>query len=128
MQFAPVALKDGAAVVHTYNPRDITNGVATLVESTGVPIADKRLSISQSRVAASGRTKVTMKLVVPIVQDVVVAGISKPTVVRTAYADLTFTFDSTSSVAERKDVRSLIDTALQSTMGIAVIDAIDTLY
>jgi hypothetical protein len=128
MQFNPVVLKDGAAANHTFAPRDITNGVATFVESTGVPIADKRLSVSQSRVAATGRTKVTMKLVVPIVQDAIVNGITRPTVVRTAYADLTFTVDATSSLADRKDLRTFLDTALTSTMGVAVVDGLETLY
>lgn len=126
--FASVVLKDGATANHTFAPRDITGGVATYVESTGIPIADKRLSVAQTRVAASGRTKVSVKLVLPVVQDVIVNGVSKPTVVRTGYADLVFTTDSTANLAERKDLRSYLDSAIAGALGIAIVDGLETVY
>ncbi len=128
MQFAPVVLKDAAAVDHTFTPRDITSGVATFVESTGVPIADKRLTHAQSRVTATGRTKVTLKMTLPVVQDVVVNGISRPTVVRTAYADATFTFDASSNAAERNDLRILFEKAILGDLGVKLIGGLETLY
>jgi hypothetical protein len=102
-QLAAVVLKNDAQVDHTFNPRGIAGGVATLVNSTGVPIGDKRVTISHAR-TANGRDKITLRVALPIVQDVVVAGISKPTVVRSAFADMTFTVDQTSSTAERADI------------------------
>jgi len=104
-QLTSLVLKDGAATPanHTFAPRDITNGVATLIESTGVPIGDKKVSIALTR-TQNGRQKVTMKLAVPTVQDQVISGISRPTAVRAAYCDVTFSFDQTSGTQERKDV------------------------
>lgn len=128
MQFAPVVLKDAAAADHTFAPRDITTGVATFVESTGVPIADKRLSHSQSRTATTSRTKIGMKLALPVVQDVVVNGVSRPTVVRTGYADATFTFDATSNASERNDLRILFANALLGELGLKTIGGLETLY
>jgi len=127
--FAPVVLKDHADADVTFAPRDIVNGVATLVNSTGVPIGDKRLSLAIQNVGNNGRRRVSFKLVLPVVQDVVVAGISKPTVVRTAYADVTLTFDATSSLNERKDLREHLRTlCADASFGSAAIDSLDVPY
>lgn len=113
-QLTTVVLKDAAAADHSFIPRDISGGVATLVNSTGVPIGERTVSVSNTK-TSTNRRKATMKLVVPIVQDVVVAGVSKPTVVRTAYADLTFTFDGTSNHDERADALAYLVSALADT-------------
>lgn len=128
MQFAPVVLKDNADADHTFAPRDITAGVATFVESNGVPIADRRVTFAQTRVASSGRTKFSFKVVMPVVQDIVVNGISKPTVVRTAYADLTITSESTAGTVERADIRKHLISLLSSNFGTATIDALEVPY
>jgi hypothetical protein len=125
--FAPIVLKDFADVEHTFNPRDIKNGVATYVESTGVPVADKTVSVSVNR-TTTGRMKITYKAAIPIVQDVTINGVSKPTVVRTGYADISFTFDSTSSLTERRDFRRLIVTALDDSGLEDSIDLLATVY
>lgn len=106
-QFASLVLKDDAGADHTFVPRDITGGVATAAESAGVPIGEKTVSFAINR-TSSGRRKITMKMVLPQVQDVVVAGISKPTVVRAAYADVTLTVDATSNTAEREDLAAFL--------------------
>jgi hypothetical protein len=115
-QFANLVLKDNANANVTFIPRDITNGVATAINSAGVPLGEKQASFAASR-TATGRRKVTLKLVIPVVQDVVVAGVSKPTVVRTSYVDVTFTVDGTSNTAERQDLlayaKSLLADATQ---------------
>jgi hypothetical protein len=102
--FANMVLKDHADADVTYTPRDITNGVATAVNTAGVPIGEKIASWATTR-TSTGRRKVTLKLAIPVVQDVVVAGISKPTAVRTAYADVTLTFADTSTTTERQEIR-----------------------
>jgi hypothetical protein len=53
-----------------------------------------------------------MKLSVPVVQDATVNGITRPTVVRTGYADLTFNFDASSSTEERRDIVAMVRDAL----------------
>lgn len=103
-QLQNLVLADRAATPanHTFSPLEINNGVATVVESAGVPIGDKRFSISLNK-TSTNRYKATIKFVVPIVQNEVLNGITRPTVVRTAYIDATFTFDNTSTEQERKD-------------------------
>lgn len=106
-QFQTVVLKDNSGADHTFAPRDITSGVVNLAESTGVPIADRRLSASVTR-TGQGRRKLTFKMAIPVVQDSVINGVSRPTVTRSAYADVTLSFDETSSKAEREDLRSFV--------------------
>lgn len=98
------------AVDHTFQPRDIKNGVGTVVESTGVPIGDKRFTISLRQV--NNRYRAQMQLAVPVVQTQTINGVSTPVIVRTAYADLTFTFDAASTEQERTDVVGMLMDAL----------------
>lgn len=114
-QLAALVIKDAATtpVDHTFNPRSIEGGVATLVESTGVPIGESRISFSQTR-NSSGRIRALVKLAIPVVQDSTVGGITRPTVVRTNYADLTFNFDASSSTQERKDLVKFVNDMLAS--------------
>lgn len=108
-QLNTLVLKDGAATPadHTFQPRDVSGGVATLVESTGTPIGDRRITLSTSR-TAQGRVKPTMKFVLPVVQETEVGGVSRPAVIRTAYVDVQFSFDATSSLQDRKDAVALV--------------------
>jgi len=103
----PLVLKDGRETPGTveFKPRSTEGGVTTFVSNPGVPLAERRITYSQNR-TATGCVKITSKLVWPIVQNVTVDGVSRPTVVRTAYADITLNFDGGSSVAEREDVSS----------------------
>lgn len=114
-QLQNLVVTDRAAtpVNHTYVPRDIVSGVGTVVESTGVPIGENRLSIALGR-TAQGRQKPVLKGVFPIVQTQTINGIATPVVVRTAYAEVTFSFDSTSTEQERKDVVGMIASALDA--------------
>lgn len=126
-QLTSAVLTDGAAIGHTFTPASIAGGVATLVESTGVPLGDKKLTASSTQ-TSQGRRKVTYKLSVPVMQDAVSNGVSRPTAVRTAYASLEFSFDPTSNVQERSDVRSMIVSLLQDTNMRDLIDHLTTLY
>jgi hypothetical protein len=126
-QLNEMVLKDHSAVDHHYIPNNISGGVATLVESTGTPIGDKRLTIS-STTASTGRRKVTMKLALPVVQDAVVSGVSRPTVVRTAYANIELTFDPSSNTAERQDAASLVASLMANNLVLSAIGALSGLY
>jgi len=103
-QLQQLVLTDRAAtpVAHTFVPRDIVNGVGSVVESTGIPIGNSTLSVSLNK-TASNRYKAVVKFAVPVVQTQVINGISTPVVVRTSFADVTFTFDQASSEAERNN-------------------------
>jgi hypothetical protein len=126
-QLTSIVVDDASGDDRTFQPREIAAGVATLVESTGVPVGDGRLKIGRSR-SASGREKVTVSLQMPVIQDMVVNGISKPTAVRTAYADLTLTFDGTSATAERNDVRVVLANLLNTSVMDDVISNLAYLY
>jgi len=109
-QFQPVTIKDGQnpPVAHSFKPREISGGVATLIESTGVPIGDRRITMSVNR-TSTGRVKLVMKFTFPVVDNAVVNGVARATVLRTNYAEVNFNFDSTSTAAERADVASLVN-------------------
>lgn len=128
-QLAAVTINDGKAtpVAHTFNPRDIVAGVATLTEGTGIPIGENQLSLSLTK-TASNRRNVKLKLVLPIVQDVIVGGISRPTVVRQTTANVDFSFAEDSNPAERKDARALVANALNNALLASVMHDLQALY
>lgn len=110
-----------------FAPRDSVGGLSTLIQSNGVPIGDKRLTIQNSR-TPTGKTKVAVKAVVPVVQDVVVSGITRPTVVRTAYANVELTFDGTSNPSDRQMVREMLASILETSDLADVVDNLNPLY
>jgi hypothetical protein len=114
-QLTSIVLKDNADADHTFTPNNVQGGVATLVESTGVPLGDKRITVAQNQ-TAQGRRKVTLKLAIPVLQDAVVNGVTRPTVVRVAYCDMTLSFDGSSSTSERKDVLAYAESLLGTTL------------
>jgi hypothetical protein len=130
-QMTPVVLTDSQASDHSFAPRGIDSqtGVATLVKSTGVPVGDARLTISRTR-TSQGREKATFKLTIPVVANETVNGVARPSVVRTAYADVVVSFDGTSSTVERANVRSMLADLLGNSEGLAlaIIDNLETLY
>lgn len=87
--------------------------MGTVEESTGVPIGNNRVQIGVVK-TSSGKYKVTLKGVFPIVQNQTINGITTPSVVRTSYAEVTFTFEGGSSTQERKNVVGMIQAALDS--------------
>jgi len=115
--FTSLVLKDHLGADVTFSPRNIVNGVATTVSSTGVPLGEKFATFSNTRTAA-GKRKVTLKITLPVVQDVVVSGISKPTIVRAAYCDVTFSFADTSNTVERQDMLAALKAMLADTVQI----------
>lgn len=91
-------------VDHTFVPREVAGGVGTVEESSGgIPAGSNRLSVS-SRKLPSGKYKAEVRLTVPVVVTETVNGVAVPKVARTSYASATFTFDATSSEAERNNV------------------------
>lgn len=112
-QLQNVVLTDraGTPVNHTFVPRDIIGGVATVVEFSGVPVGESRLTLSLRR---SAKYKGRMVLTVPVVQTETINGIASPKVVRTAIAEVNFTFDPTSTEQERKDLIGMLESALGS--------------
>jgi hypothetical protein len=110
-----LVLTDRAAtpVDHTFTPRDIVSGLGTVVETSGVPIGEKRVQVALNR-TTSGRYKGLLKMQLPVVQTETINGVDTPKVVRTAYVDCSFTFDGTSTEQERKDTVGMLASALDS--------------
>lgn len=114
-QLQPLVLSDRATtpIDHTFVPRGITGNVGEVVESTGVPIGDSRFTISLNK-TSGGRYKAVLKLEVPVVQTATINGIETPSVVRKAYAECTFSFDSSSTEQERADIVGMTLSALEA--------------
>lgn len=112
-QLQNAVLKDRQTVPvnHTFTPRNIVGGVGELVESQGVPVGENRLTVSL-RKTSNGRYKGVVKLAIPVVASQTVNGVVTPVIVRTAFAELTTDFASTSSQDERNDMIGMLASAL----------------
>lgn len=100
-------------VNHTFVPREISAGVGTVVESTGVPIGNSSVSVSL-RKTPSAKFKATLRLAAPVVQTETISGVSRPVVVRTAYANVEFNFDESSTEQERTDLVGMLASSLET--------------
>lgn len=111
-QLQNLAIADGETtpVTHTFVPRDIVNGVGTVVEAGATPIGENRISVSMKK--SGTRYKGELRLTMPVVATETVNGIARPTVIRTAYVALSVSFDEKSTLQERKNATALIAQAL----------------
>lgn len=107
-----LVLTDRAAtpVAHTFLPRDAAGGVGTVVETSGVPVGEKRLFISMRRAGAKLKGRIVLAL--PVVQDETISGVVRPKVVREAIVDAVFTFSVESTEQERKDLVGMFMSSL----------------
>lgn len=115
-QLQSIVLTDRATtpVNHTFVPQgiDAKTGVASVVESTGVPIGLPRMTISMR---PGDRYRGRLTLVVPVVQSVTDAsGVTKPIVVRSASFFGDFVFSDESTEAERANLVGMVASALAS--------------
>ncbi|DAD52508.1 coat protein [ssRNA phage SRR5467091_5] len=110
LQTTVLADRETAPVNHTFVPRDVKDGRGVVVNSTGVPIGDERLTVSMKE--ATSRYNGEVKLVLPVVQNETINGVVRPTVVRTAYVTMNFSFDKSSTLQERKNAVGLAAAAL----------------
>jgi len=110
-------LTDRAAtpVARTFAPldRNPQTGVITVGHSPDGSVVS-RATLSVSHRKTNGKLKTRMVLSVPTVQTETINGISSPRVVRSAFADLTFTFAATSTEQERKDVIGMIQSSFDT--------------
>lgn len=119
-QLATLVLKDRTPVTpvdHIFVPKDIVDGIGTVVESTGVPVGDNRVAISL-RQTPNGSYKGTVRLTLPEVQNQTINGITSPIVVRTAYAEATFTFAQSSTEQERTNAVGMLADALATSKAV----------
>jgi len=110
LQTTVLADRETTPVNHTFVPRDVKDGRGVVVNSTGVPIGDERLTVAMKE--ATSRYNGEVKLVLPVVQNETINGVVRPTVVRTAYVTMNFSFDKSSTLQERKNAVGLAAAAL----------------
>lgn len=111
--------RESTPVAHTFAPRAVSTDLALFVESASVPIGERKLSIASRKTNGKYRTRV--KLENPTLVTEVVNGVNVPKVPRTAYADVTFTFDETHSLQERKNTVGMFYNALAASQ--TLVDA-----
>lgn len=97
-------------VDHTFTPRDIVAGVGSVVETTGVPVGEARVTVSQKKTGTKHSGEV--RLAIPVVQTEDVNGIERPVVVRVAYVTLKTSFDQDSTEQERTNAIGMMASAL----------------
>lgn len=125
-QLASITLNDGTSDL-VFKPAGIdSNNVATLVNSDGVIVKDKSLTVS-ARLSAQ-RRKTTTKVVLPVVQDETINGIVSPKGVRTSYVRIDTDFSVYATTAERAQAINLATAAVKNALIKAVIVDNDTLY
>lgn len=112
-QLQNLVLKDRAAtpVDHTFTPRNISDGVGEVVETTGVPVGESRFTISMRR--TTDRYKSKLRLAVPVVVNQTINGVTTPIVARTAYVDVSFDFSAGSTEAERNNLVGMLEDSLK---------------
>lgn len=94
----------------TFAPRETVGNVASVVNSTGTPIGEKRASVSMTK--RNSRFIGEVRLVLPVVATETINGVSKPVVIRTAYVTLQATFDEKSTQQERDDAIGMMASGL----------------
>lgn len=112
-QLQSVALTDRTPVtpvVRTFVPRDIVNGVGSCVFNAGVPIGEQRITVSMKKTGT--RFKGEARLTLPVVATETINGVSAPKVVRTAYVNVSVSWDEKSTQQERDDAIGLAANAL----------------
>lgn len=107
-----VVLTDRAAtpVAHTFTPRDVKDGTGLVVSSAGVPIGERKLTVSMRKSGSKYKGRLTLS--VPIVVDETINGVVSPKVARVAVASLDVTFDERSSTLERTNLIGMVADAL----------------
>jgi hypothetical protein len=122
-QIGTVVLTDreSTPVDHSFLPYgEDANGVWSLRESSGTPIADNILTLARHR--TPNRVKTELRFTFPVAQNEIIDGVSTPKIVRTARARVELDFDITSNTQERDNVVGMVRSALSSDANRIVID------
>jgi len=105
-----VVLTDRAATSHTFTPSDVKDATGLLVNTAGVPVGEKKLTVSMRKTGSKYKGKLTLS--VPVVVDETINGVVMPKIVRTSYATIEVQFDDTSSTNERTNLIGMLADSL----------------
>lgn len=110
-QLQSISLNDRETtpVAHAFTPRDVIDGVGSVVRYTGILVGEEIFTVSSRRSGGKLRAKLTLR--VPVVQTETINGISTPKVVRTAFFAGDFVFDESSTEQERKNLIGMVQDA-----------------
>lgn len=119
----------GTPANHTFNPAgEATDGSWIFTETAATKVGERRFHIG---IRKSGENyKVRVLFADPVVGTEVINGISNPKVLRTSYADVTFTFSDKSDLQARKDTVGMFANSLASSQAMvdAVLTKLEALY
>jgi len=120
-----ITLDGNGGVDHVFAPKftDMSKALVQWNMPGSAPVGDERLTFSVNR-SQSGAQKVTIKLVLPKTQDVEIGGVTRPTVVRTAYVELSFTSADSAPIADRYEMLELVRSVVNNTTNAAINGAI----
>lgn len=95
---------------HTLTPRDIVNGVGTVVLQGDVPIGETRVSVGLRR--ANSRFHCELRFVVPTVVEETINGVLRPQILFTDYVTVKTSFDHRSTLVNRNNIIGMVQSAL----------------
>lgn len=129
-QTTSLTANDGKATpqLHTFVPNGHTkDGVVRFKESDGTPIGDNTFTVSTRE--NGSKFKIRCVLGMPVVVDETINGVVVPRVVRTAYADVNFTFEGTSTPQEREDLVAILSNLMLTDVSMKqVVENLEYLY
>lgn len=107
--------RETTPVAHAFvvngKPRDGVGRVVRLAAS-GLTAGAEALTISYRESGGKSRSKIVLN--VPVVVTETINGVSKPSVIRTAIAEVNFTFDQYSTTQERKNLVGMVQDMLNT--------------
>lgn len=121
--------RETTPVAHTFIPsRSLPEGVSVFLRSGDSPSGREKLTISLR--SAEEKSKVRIVFAIPTVVDETINGIVRKSVLRTAYADLTLTYDNLSTLQERKNLVGMLANLLASSQTAVdgVVTQLDNFY
>lgn len=101
-------------VAHTFVPADANGSLAVFREAGAIPAGDRKVTVSMRK--TNGKYRVRLVLANPVVVTETINGVNRYKVDRTSFADVTFTFDETSSLQEREDTVGMFANALSDSL------------
>lgn len=100
-------------VNHTFTPDNVSDGIGTVVETTGVAIGNNTITVS-SKKTTGGRRKAVVRGTFPIVVNQTINGVTTAVVDRMTTVTFEFLFAPNSTLQERKDAVGMMQSALDS--------------
>lgn len=124
---AAITLDGNAGVDHVFTPKfaDVSKSLVQWNKAGSAPVGDEKLTFSVNR-SQAGAQKVTIKMVLPKTQDVEIGGLTRPTVVRTSYIEMSFVSSDTAPIDDRYEMlelaRSILNNTTNPTLNAAIVN------